>query len=819
MCSGITTRFPCLHVGLTALLLLHYSVSAAELRVSPQNGDLRGPLARQQLLVTLVDQGKPSDRTRQAKFVSETPGILSVSPEGVVRPAGDGTGTIAVTVGEQTTRITLRVRDSKNSLQVTLERDVIPALTRHGCNAGACHGKQRGQGGFQLSLLGFDPDFDHAALTREARGRRIFPASPTNSLLLLKPTAAIAHGGGRRLAPADPAYKLLLRWIETGTPRHPADAPTLERLSVEPAERLLTAGEDQQLIATAHYSDGTREDVTHLASFQSNEAVLAAVNGKGLITAGTLPGEAAVTARFKDKFAICNVLLPLPGVVPPEAYARLPKHNFIDGLVWDKLQRLGLTPSAPTPDATFHRRAYLDIVGRLPTPDETRAFLADKRSDKRIQLIDTLLARPEYADFWANKWADLLRPNPYRVGVKAVYNLDAWLRESFRANKPYDHFVRELIAAKGSTFRDGPTVFLRDRREPEEITTAVSQLFLGVRLECAKCHHHPFEIWGQDDFYSFAAHFAQIGRKGTGISPPISGSEEIVFTSRTGAGVRHPVSGKLLAPRPLLGKSAEGKDGADARETLAAWVTAKENPFFARAIVNRVWADLMGRGLVEPVDDLRATNPPTNAALLDALADDFRKQNYDLKKLIRTMATSYVYTLSTKPEPRNALDGRNYARAYRQRPRAEVLLDMVCDATGVPESFQAMPLGARAMQLWTFRSQSLFLDSFGRPDPNQDPPCERTTDTTVVQALHLMNSPAVQAKVTSDQGRAAELAASKKTDREIVEELYLLTYSRYPTDAEHAVGAKVLARKVPRRQSVEDLLWALMNTPEFVFRD
>lgn len=702
---------------------------------------------------------------------------------------------------------------------VTFERDVQPWLTRLGCNAGACHGKARGQNGFQLSLLGFDRDFDFAALTQEGRGRRIFPAAPENSLLLLKPSGQMAHGGGKRMEKGSTAYEVLRRWIAAGTPRTPSDAPTLQRISVNPAECILANHGEQQLIVTAHYSDRTTQDVTYLTTFQSNESVIASVNADGRIKAGPLPGEAAIMARFMEKFAVCNVAIPLAGSVAPDVYARLPRRNFIDGHAWTKLQQLGITPSEPAPDATFLRRACLDVIGRLPTADEARAFLADKSTNKRTLLVDRLLERPEYGDHWANKWADLLRPNPYRAGIKAVFNLDGYLRDAFRKNKPYDQFVREIITAQGSTFRHGPAVVFRDRREPDEITTMVSQLFLGVRLDCARCHHHPFEIWGQDDFYSFAAYFARLGHKGQGISAPISGGEEIIYTAPSGA-VKHPVTGKVLSPRPLFGKAPALDPERDPRRALADWIVSPDNPYFARVIVNRVWADLMGRGLVEPVDDLRATNPPSNGPLLDALADDFRKNGHDLKKLLRTIMASHVYGLSSLPGDRNSADTRNYSRHYRQRLRAEVLLDAVSDVTGVAESFAAMPPGSRAMELWTVRSQSVFLDSFGRPDPNQDPPCERTSDTTVVQALHLMNSPNLHRKVTSDTGRAALLAAGTKTPREIVDELYLLVYSRWPTDEERQSCLKVFETSGrTRRQATEDILWALINTPEFIFKD
>jgi hypothetical protein len=708
----------------------------------------------------------------------------------------------------------------------TFERDIQPILTRAGCNAGACHGKARGQNGFQLSLLAYDPDFDFNAITTEARGRRVFPANPAFSLLLRKASGRTPHGGGRKIAEGSAEYRAIEKWIAAGTPRTPADAPKLDRITVTPATKLMKFGESQQLAVTAHYADGTTRDVTALAQFSSSESVYVGVSAEGLVKAAPIPGEAAIMARFAEKFAVCNVLVPLPTPVDAAVYDKLPRNNYIDGHVWAKLKQLNVTPSDLSTDAQFHRRAYLDVIGRLPSPDETRAFLSDKDAKKREKLIDALLDRPEYADFWANKWTDLLRPNPYHVGMKATYNFDQWIRKSFRANKPYDQFVREIVAANGSTWTNGAAVFYRNRREPDELTTMVSQLFLGVRLDCAKCHHHPFEVWGQDDFYSFAAFFGRIGRQGVGISAPISGGEEAIHLGsgsggrRNGSTVRHPLTGKEMTPTPLLGKPLDIDADTDPRAVLADWITAPENPYFAKVIANRVWADLMGRGIVDPVDDLRATNPPSNPELLDALAKDFRANKCDLKKLIRAICLSHAYQLSTTPNERNASDLRNYSRHYRQRVRAEVLLDMVCDATGAPEKFEGMPAGSRAVEVWTARAQSVFLDSFGRPDPNQDPPCERTAETTVVQALHLMNSPYINAKVTRADGRCAKLAEGKKTPAEIIDELYLTAYCRFPTAAERTKALQRFDKKgATRKSATEDLLWALMNTPEFVFND
>lgn len=702
---------------------------------------------------------------------------------------------------------------------VTFERDIVPLLTRHGCNAGACHGKARGQNGFALSLLAYDHDFDYHAITQEGRGRRVFPAQPEQSLLLRKASGDLPHGGGKRMPKDSAAYRQLLQWIAAGHPRTPASAPTLQRITVFPTQYLMKPGSSVPLKVTAHYSDGTSEDVTSLTAFQSNESVYASVNEQGVVQSGNLPGEAAIMARYQNMFAVCQVLIPLPHKPDESLFQKLPRNNFIDGHVWDKLKLLGMVPAEPASEATLHRRLYLDLIGKLPTPEETRSYLKSTDPDKQLKLIDHLLARPEYADFWANKWADLLRPNPYRVGIKATFNLDGWLRDAFRQNMPYDQMVRDIVTAQGSTFNNGAAVLFRDRRSPDEITTIVSQLFLGVRLDCAKCHHHPFEVWGQHDFYSFAAFFSRLGHKGVGLSPPISGGEEVIYTLPSGV-VKHPVTGKELQPTPLLGKPVNIPAEEDPRAVLARWMTSEKNPYFAKVIVNRVWADLLGRGIVEPVDDLRATNPPTNSRLLDALADDFRKHHYDLKHLLRTITHSYVYRLSSVPRPENTGDSRNYSRHYRQRLRAEVLLDTISDITGMAENFDAMPGGSRAMNVWTARIPSLFMDSFSRPDPNQDPPCERTVETSVVQALHLMNANNLHKKITSDQGKVALMSKDIKNDTALIDEIYLLAYCRYPSDAERKNAlTRLLKPGSNRRQVTEDLLWALVNTPEFLFKD
>lgn len=698
---------------------------------------------------------------------------------------------------------------------VTFESDIQPLLTRFACNSGPCHGKSRGQNGFALSLLGFDAQYDYNSLVKQSRGRRISPASPEHSLLLQKALGRVPHGGGVRIEADGKAHSLLRDWIAAGAPRTPESAPKLVAVKVSPAKTVLSPKEKIELSVTAEYSDGSRRTVTDASAFQSNDSTIAAVDEFGDLKAGPVPGETAVMARYMNHIAVSAITIPLPGKSAAKQDTPLGSEHPVDSLISDKLALLAMEPSELSGDAAFHRRAFLRIIGRLPAPEETVQYLQSTATDKREQLIDSLLQRPEYGDFWANKWADLLRPNPYRVGIKATWTLDAWLRKAFRNNMPYDQFVRELVTAQGSTWKNGATVIYRDRPSTVEIGSSVSQLFLGVRLDCAKCHHHPFEVWSQDDFYGFAAFFARVGHQG-GLSPPISGSEELIYVARKGT-LKHIRTGQAVAPKTLTGQSLEFTAEQDPREALADWMCSPENPYMAQVMANRVWAELMGRGIVEPVDDIRATNPATNQPLLDFLAADFKANKYDVKQLIRTIATSAAFALSSTPGERNVSDVNNFSRYYRQRFRAEVLLDAVNDILGTQEAFAAMAPGSRATQIWTHRASSLFLDTFGRPDANQDPPCERTSDSTTPQMLHLMNSPAFNQKLSGKESRPAELAKSDLPPEKIVEQAYLLVYCRLPSEAEREKALAALSASEDRKTMVEDLFWALMNTPEFFF--
>lgn len=699
---------------------------------------------------------------------------------------------------------------------VSFVRDVLPVLSRAGCNAGACHAKPEGQNGFKLSVFSYDPKADFAEIVKEARGRRIFPAAPGESLLLLKPTGRLPHEGGVRIEPGSEAERLLTQWMREGMAFTLEGEARLKEITVTPKQGRYRKGAVQKLRVTAHYEGGSSRDVTRLAAFDSNDKEIAKVDEQGRMKIGSLTGHGVVVARFMGQVADSQILVPSDRKLPASRYASLPRNNFIDDLAFARFQELGLFPSEPCTDSEFLRRAKLDAIGVLPTSAEARAFLEDRSPDKRARFVETVLDAPQYGDFWAGKWADLIRPNPDRVGVKSVFILDQWLRRSFQENTPLDRFAREILTAQGTNHRDGPAVVYRDRREPPELTTMFSQLFLGVRLECARCHHHPNEKWSQDDFYQFAAFFGPVKQKGAGLSPPISAGTE-VFHFTPGGAVKHPVTGEVMRPRPPDGSAPVLAADQDPREALADWLTARGNPFFAPAAVNRVWAQFFGRGLVEPVDDFRISNPCANPALLAALARDFEEHGYDLKHLARRIMSSRLYQLSSTPNESNLADTRNFSRSYRRRLPAEVLLDAVGDITGVPETLAAVPAGGRASQAWSYKIESHFMDAFGRPNASSDCPCDRDRQLSVVQALHLMHSESLQNRLASKQGRVAQWASGSLTPEALVQELYLATLTRMPSREELASAVGIFGKDGATRQSAtEDLLWALLNSPEFV---
>ncbi len=783
------------------------------------------------------EQSSATADERQLGSWSEPVHAVAASSDGKTLFAGTDDGLLRSVNAEGKLLALVEPAARTNSLPVpdavSFVHDILPALAKAGCSAGSCHAKADGQNGFKLSVFSYDPRADYAEIVKEARGRRVFPAAPDESLLLLKPTATVEHGGGRRLDPEGEVHGLLRRWIRAGMPYQGTNEPALLGIDVEPREAIYRKSASSNLVIQARYSDGSVRDVTGLAEYLSNEKEIVQVDERGTLKIGKLSGESVVVARFSGFVAASRVTVPSDHMLSTERYDALPANNFIDRLAYAQFRKLGLYPSDLCTDAEFLRRASLDTLGVLPDAAEVRAFLGLDASGvaaagagnpgdstkRRAECVDRLLARPEWADYWANKWADLLRPNPDRVGVKSVYVLDQWLREAFRSGKSYDQFVREIVTAEGSNHRDGPIVVYRDRREPPELTTMFSQLFLGVRMECAKCHHHPNEKWSQDDFYSFAAVFGALKQKGAGLSPPISAGTESFFYTPGGA-VHHPISGVEMKPRPPDGPELKAAAGADPRREFADWLTAPGNPFFARAAVNRVWSVFFGRGIVEPVDDFRVSNPASDEPLLAAVAGDFTKHGFDLKQLMRTILNSRLYQLSSTPNEFNLADTRNFSRAYRRRLPAEALLDAVNDITGVADDFNGCPPGTRAMQTWSYKIGSQFLDAFGRPNSSSDCPCERDLRTSVVQALHLMNSRRLHEKLADGSGRVRKLADSDRSPPQIVAELYLVTLGRLPTAEETAAAVAPFgtgAGAEVRRGATEDVLWALLNSAEFVF--
>jgi WD40 repeat protein len=705
-----------------------------------------------------------------------------------------------------------------NPKALSFTQDILPILSKAGCNLGACHAKASGQAGFKLSIFAYDPKGDYMELVKDSRGRRVFPALPEDSLLLQKAVVRVQHEGGQRFEPDSASAKTIADWIRQGMPYETPGQPALTGIDVTPAEKTYRKNEAGALTVTAKYSDGTSRDVTGLTDYISSEKSIATVDEEGRMQTTSESGETVIVARYMGMVAISRVAVPADKILPPERYAKLTVRNEIDKLVYARLQKLGHLPSDTCTDAEFLRRSTLDAIGMLPTVDEARAFAANKDPKKFEQWVDALLRRPEWADHWAIKWGDLIRPNPSRVGVKPVYLLDQWIRQSFRDNKPWDRFVRELLTAQGNTHKDGPVAIWRDKREPVDAATFVGQIFLGVRLECAKCHHHPTEKWDLTDYYQMAAFFTQMKRKGQGISAPISGEPEQWWFAPGAASIEHPVTKAALKPRPPADKEITIADTQDPRAVLADWMTNPKNPYFAQAVVNRTWSSFMGRGIVDPVDDFRASNPPTNGPLLDWLAQDFVKHGYDLKHLMRTIMLSQTYRLSSLPNETNIADLKNYSRSYRRRLPAEALLDAICEVTEVHENFSGLPPDALAKQTWNHKLESQFMDAFGRPNASSECPCERDAKPSVVQALHLMNSNKLQEMLINSKGRAARLAKSTLTPSQIMEELYLACYSRLPTPEEVAIAGKALDVGTANRQAaIEDVLWSLLNSAEFVF--
>lgn len=707
---------------------------------------------------------------------------------------------------------------------VSFLNDVVPVLTKAGCNSGACHAKAgMGQNGFQLSLLGFEPQEDYEHLVKEGRGRRVFAASPDQSLLLMKASARVPHGGGMRLDPTSESYQSLRTWLQQGTPNDIATAPKVVALEVQPAKKTLKPKAEQQLKVTARFADGKSRDVTSIALYEANDRAMAEATEAGRVKVLDLPGNVAVMVRYQDRAVVFNVAVPLGAPVKQLP----PTRNFVDQHVFANLKQLGIPPSPVCDDATFLRRVSLDIAGRMPTTAEAEAFLASKDPAKRDQLVDALLTSPDYADFFANKWTALLKnKRDDTKDITANFAFHSWVRDSLLANKPYDRLVRELLAATGTIADNPPVAWYKRVKQPTEQLEDVAQLFLGVRMQCAQCHHHPFERWSQHDYYSMAAFFSQIGRK-----PTATAGEDVIFHKRGMAQTENKKTKQPVKPAGLGAPTLDIPPDDDPRLRLADWMGDKANPFFAKSLVNRYWKHFFKRGLIEPEDDIRDTNPPSNPELLDALAKHFVDSGYDLKAVVRVIAQSSAYQLSAMPNQHNGVDTQNFSRFYPRRMQAEVLLDAVDQFTGARTDFADLPAGTRAIALPdnSYNRSSPFLKVFGRPEGASVCECERASSASLAQSLHLMNAADVKAKLATSGGRADRLAKPGKPEAEKLRELYLAAFAREPMSHEQAVAEEYLARpredaagkplppEQAKRLAYEDLLWALINTKEFLY--
>ena len=794
-----------------------------ELRIFPTEARLKGADDSRQIIITGVLTGRLQDLTGDVKYESADPKLARVTATGRILPLANGKTTITARYGDKSVSLPLHLESMDENLPINFTNHIVPIFSKLGCNSGGCHGKSGGQNGFALSLLGFVPELDYQTLVKENRGRRILPSVPEYSLLLLKAAGQMAHAGGKRMEVGSDEYKLIRRWIASGAPFGNPDDPTVAKITVVPEQRLITRHHRQQFAVLAHYTDGSVIDVTQRAQYESNDTDVAIVDGAALVRALDLSGEAAVMARYQSQVATFRATVPLGMKIPEYTFEH---RNLVDQATHKKWRELGIVPSELCTDEQFIRRVSLDISGTLPTPAQVEAFKKDADPAKRDKLIDALLETPEYSYYFANRWADILRVkrgqnNPARAfGTFSFHN---WIRQSIAQDKPYDQFVREIIGAIGDENKAPPTMWFRDLQKPEQFVDDACQLFLGVRMACAQCHHHPYEKWSQDDYWGMAAFFGQIGRKAVPV-PGVSNQNQqtqrqVIFNKGTGT-VQNLRTKTTAVMKALDAEPVKLNPGEDPRHRLIDWMTEAKNPFFARSVANRYWAHFFGKGIVDPLDDMRVTNPPTNPELLDALAKELIDSKFSLKHLIKVITKSRTYQLSAMPNQFNKHDKRNYARYYPRRMPAEVLYDAVSQVTGAPARFNGLPQDKhapqRAIMLPDESFASYFLDVFGRPQRISACECERVSEANLAQALHLLNSQEIQAKLSFNGGRADQFSKDKRADEAKIRELFLWALARQPDQAQLDHALNIIQNAKDRRTAYEDVIWALINTKEFI---
>ena len=794
----------------------------ADLVVLPEAVTLDGPHAGQRFLVEARDgTAFVGDRTADVRFSVDNPRVAKVEPDGTVRPVGNGVASLVASVDGREVRAAVTVRNMNRDESWSFRNHVEPVLTKAGCNSGACHGAAAGKNGFRLTLRAYGPETDHDVLTRQALGRRIVPTAPAESLVLLKATGAVEHGGGVRFAPGSLEYRVLAEWIAAGSPPPRNEDPNVVGLKVYPEAVVLAPGRRQQFLVQATYSDGRVEDVTRWAKFSGTDDSVAKVDDSGQVRVDG-HGEAAVAVWYASFVQCATVTSPYDTPLDPKVFREARRNNAIDAANLRKLEALRIPPSPDAGDAAFLRRAYLDATGTLPPEDAATAFLADKDPNKRAKLVDRLLESPEYVDYWAYKWSDLLLVSSNKLPKPAMWAFYRFVRQSVADNTPWDKFAREVVTAKGSSLTNGAANYFALHRDPIDLTESTSMAFLGLSLTCARCHNHPMEKWTQDQYYGMAGLFSRVQLKDG------AAAGDVVVMPASSGEIRHPRTGAEVAPRPLDADPVPPDSQADRREAFADWLARPENPYFARAAVNRVWANFFGRGLINPEDDLRATNPPSDAPLLDGLVADFRAHGYDVKHLIRTIMNSAAYARSSTPTRGNEADAKFLSHYPVKRLPAEVLLDAIARVTGVPTNFNGYPAGWRSLQLPDSKVESTFLTSFGRPERLATCSCERSAEPSMAQALHLANGGTVNEKLRAPESAVAKGLASGATDAELLDRLFLSALTRRPTDAERTRLLKILADAVSdltdpkaradaRRQALEDLYWATLTGNEFLF--
>ena len=797
-------------INLLLACLVPASVLADQgIEILPSQISLSTTEARQRIVVQQTEDGRYlSQVVTGITLSSSDPGVVTIE-DGFAVPVKNGRAVITAEVDGTLATVKVSVSGQDEPFGWSFRNHVESVLSKSGCNSGACHGARAGQNGFRLTLFGFDLQADYAYLTRQARGRRINPADPGRSLMLTKPTGAVPHKGGVRLEVNSPEYRVLSGWIAAGTPGPSDQDAVIKRVEVLPRYSNQRPGMTQQLVVLAHFSDGHVEDVTRWAKYTTVNRSVAMVGEHGEVQiVGS--GEGAIKVWYLNENELAFLSVPYDNQLDPQLFANEKRNNFIDDLVLGKLQALNIPPSPLADDATFIRRVYLDTTGTIPTSEQVKQFLADTRpSDvKRVAVIDELLARPEYVDYWAYKWSDLLLANGKTLGAEPAKAYYMWIRERVAENTPWDVFVRLVVTANGDTNKNGAANFYSLHQSPEEMSETVSQAFMGLSIQCARCHNHPLEKWTNDQYYGMANMFARVRGKGS----------RIVFSDTQGDLIQ-PSTGRPQPPRPLDAESLAFDDPTDRRVHLARWLTSSDNSYFSRSIANRVWANFFAVGLVEKVDDMRVTNPPSNQQLLDAVADYLVEQDFDLKQLVRSILISSTYQRSSRTIEGNEADGRFYSRYYPRRLKAEVLLDAISQATGVPTLFKDQPAGTRALQLPDSNIESYFLSTFGRPDRVITCECERSDEPSMTQVLHLYNGKTLNAKLQAKENRISQLLKAGMSDEQLIESAYLEVLARQPSGQEVARLAELI--KVDddpqRRLALEDLYWSLLTSREFLF--